>query len=253
MGLEYIAIYMFGSAAGVAANVKEGKEASMRFKTGKTPEQKDVIDFFTSGLSGCWYGGKIFSKLKMIDYEQIVANRLSGLDLKNMAIEKIGLDESEINEIPPIVLSGYIWEDFDAKDRDDVVFFHAEDGRAVSSRFSVTWLFFSRLQIYSYTYIFDTVSDRIWEKSMEFFYQDITCFAINENLVQKIIDKNSKGCVHGCLSFFRKNMECHSYYVNELKIVVPGGSYSFSMRNNGKQTDSLHAAKAMVRERKYIH
>jgi len=244
--------YMLGATVGVASNIKEGKEAIERFKTGKTPEQKKVIDFFTSGLSGCLNGGKIFSGMKMADYEQIISSRLNGLDLKGNAINKIGLDESEIEEIPPIVLSGYIWNDFDRNDRDDVVLVRAENAYAVSSRFSVSWIFFSQVQMYCYTYTFDTISDRIWERTMEFFYQDITCLIINKNLVQKIIDKGSMGC--GCLSSGNKvNAESHSYYVDELEIVVPGRSYSFSMRSNEKLVESLHAAKVMVRERKYAH
>lgn len=250
MGLLDMVGYSVGATAGLVSNMKEGQMAIERFKTGKTAEQKAIIDFFTSGLSGCLNGGKIFSKMKMPDYEEIVSKRLNSMDLRKEAIKKIGLDESEINEIPPIALSGYIWHDFDPQDKDDLVLTHAENNYAVSSRFSVTWIFFSQTQMYCYTYIFDTISDRVWERTMEFFYQDITCFIIKKDLVQDIVEKNSAGCLS--ILNGKVNYESYSYYVDSLEIVVPGGSYKFSMRSNEKLAESLHAAKAMVRERKYI-
>lgn len=240
--------YVIGGAAGTISNVKNGKEAIERFKTGKTQEQKKIIDFFMSGVEGCLNGGSIFSSMKIEEYEGMISNRLSQMNLKEKAIEKIGLDESEISEISPVVLSGYIWEDFDHDDWDDIVLIQTKNERVVSSRYSVSWLFFSQKQMYCYTYTFDMISDRIWEESMEFFYQDITCLKINNSLVQKIEDKNQMGC--GCLKTGKK-AESYSYYVDELEIVVPGRSFSFAMRNNSKLAKSLLAARNMVREKKY--
>ena len=240
--------YMAGATISAVSDIKNGREAIERYKTGKTAEQKLIIDYFTSGLAGCFSGGKIFSGIKMTDYEQKVSKRLGALNLKKRAIEQIGLDESEINEISPIALGGYVWDDFNERDLDDVVLVRTENNHAVSSRFSVTWIFFSQTQMYCYEYIFDMISDRIWERTMDFFYQDITCFILNKNLVQRVTDKGSKGCLSN-----KSNRESSSYYVDRLEIVVPGGSYSFSMRNNAKLAESLHAAKAMVRERKYMH
>lgn len=240
--------FMAGAAINTVSDIKSGREAIERFKTGKTAEQKLIIDYFNSGLAGCMSGGKIFSGMKMTDYEQKVSKRLSTLNLKKRAVAQIGLDESEINEIAPIVLGGYLWNDFNERDLDDVVFVRSENNHAVSSRFSVTWIFFSQTQMYCYEYTFDMISDRIWERIMDFFYQDITCFVINRNLVQKVTDKGSKGCIAN-----KPYAESSSYYVDKLEIVVPGGSFSFSMRNNAKLAESLHAAKAMVRERKYMH
>lgn len=237
-----------GTAVNALSDIKNGKAAIERYKTGKTEEQKLIIDYFTSGLAGCANGGKIFSKMKMEDYEQKLSKRLSALNLKQRAIEMIGLDESEIIEIPPIMLGGYVWDDFNTRDLDDVVLVRSENQHAVSSRFSITWLFFSQTQMYCHKYTFDMISDRSWEQTMDFFYQDISCFTIRRNLVQKVMDKGTQGCLSS-----QPYRECNSYYVDSLDIVVPGASYTFSMRNSTKVSQSLHAAKAMVRERKYVH
>ena len=43
----------------------------------------------------------------------------------------------------------------------------------------------------------------------------------------------------------------NNYIVDSLKIIVPGNSFSFSMRNNESLEQSIQAAKAMLRERKF--
>ena len=176
--------------------------------------------------------------MTMNQYQQIVSNKLYSLNLKQRAMDKIGLDESEINEIPPIVLSGY---DFDSND----VLVRVIDDVAVSSRFSVSWIFFSATQLYAYTYTFETISDNTWEQTQDFFYQDITSFTTLQKVVEKI-DITSTGCIKKGENIMKNN-----YIVDSLKIIVPGNSFSFSMRNNESLEQSIQAAKAMLRERKF--
>ena len=64
--------YMAGATISAVSDIKNGREAIERYKTGKTAEQKLIIDYFTSGLAGCFSGGKIFSGMKMTDYEHKV-------------------------------------------------------------------------------------------------------------------------------------------------------------------------------------
>lgn len=234
---------LFALTAAGDAKVKE-KAALEHVKKGKTKEQKDIIDFLYIDSSGCFSGNVVSSKMTMDEYEQIVAHKLYNLDLKQRAIEKIGLDESEIEEIEPIPLSGYIFSSND----DEILLVKAAEGRAVSSRFSVTWIFFSQTQIYTYTYTFETISDNVWETTRDFFYQDVTCMTMKQNVVERI-DVTNAGC--GCLN--NESVIKNNFMEDTLEIVVPGASYRFSMRNNEDLERSLRAAKAMLRERKYVH
>lgn len=230
---------MFGYALGGTAAVAEQKAKLENMKKGKTEEQKQVIDFFANYFAGCGCGiGSKGAKMTMNQYQQIVSNKLYSLNLKQRAMDKIGLDESEISEIPPIVLSGY---DFDSDD----VLVRVIDDVAVSSRFSVSWIFFSAVQLYAYTYTFETISDNTWEQTQDFFYQDITSFTTLQKVVEKI-DITKTGCLKKGENIMKNN-----YIVDSLKIVVPGNSFSFSMRNNESLEQSLQAAKAMLRERKF--
>lgn len=235
MGCAEIFGYMLGGTAAIA----EEKAKLENMKKGKTEEQKRVIDFFANLYAGCGCGvGSAGAKMTMNEYQQIVSNKLYALNLKQKAMDKIGLDESEINEIPPIVLSGY---DFDSND----VLVRVIDGMAVSSRFSVSWIFFSATQLYAYTYTFETISDNTWEQTQDFFYQDITSFTTLQKVVEKI-DITTVGCIKK-----GENIVKNNYIVDSLQIVVPGNSFSFSMRNNDSLDQSIQAAKAMLRERKF--
>ena len=118
---------------------------------------------------------------------------------------------------------------------------------AVSSRFSVTWIFFSKTQMYTYTYTFETISDNVWETTRDFFYQDVTCMTMQQRIVEKI-DSLPSGCFSKKEAYVKNN-----FLVDTLEIVVPGADYTFSMRNNEDLERSLKAAKAMLRERKYVH
>lgn len=211
-------------------------------KKGKTPQQKRVIDFFFDAGGGNGCGGCISSpsssNLTMDEYVKLVQDECNGLDLKNIAIAKIGLDESQIREIEPIVLSSFVYS--------GDVLIKAANEMAVSSRYAVTWIFFSATQIYTYQYTFDMISDNVVEMTRDFFYTDITCLTTVCELKEKIDINVVKGCVSSGESVVKNN-----YVVDTFEIIVPGTSYSFSMRNNEKFEQSLQAAKAMLREKKF--
>lgn len=212
-------------------------------KKGKTPEQRRVIDFFfnVGNSKGCGCGGclsKSSSNLTMDEYMKLVQDKCNMLDSKSKAIAKIGLDESEIQEIAPIMLASFVY--------DDDVLIKAENQIAVSSQYAITWIFFSATQIYTYEYIFDTTSDNTWETTKDFFYADITCLTTVRALKEKIDISISKGCLSS-----GENTVKNNYIVDTFEIIVPGTSYRFSMRNNETFEQSLQAAKAMLREKKF--
>ncbi len=212
-------------------------------KKGKTPEQKRVIDFFfnVGENKGCGCGGclsRSSSNLTMDEYVKLVQDKCNMLDSKNKAIAKIGLDESEIQEIAPIMLASFVY--------DDDVLIKVENQIAVSSQYAITWIFFSATQIYTYKYIFDTTSDNTWEITNDFFYSDVTCLTTIRALKEKIDISITKGCLTS-----GENTVKNNYVVDTFEIIVPGTSYSFSMRNNESFEQSLQAAKAMLREKKF--
>lgn len=223
----------------VSAAAQAAAEAARReaMKKGKTDEQKKCIDFlFKAGASGCGcLGGK--AAMTMQDYIALVQNKCATLNLQERALRKIGLDYSQVQEIPPIVLSSFVY--------DDDCLIRADNNVAVSSQYSITWIFFSATQMYTYKYIFDTTSDNTWEFTKDFFYTDITCFSTLCAVKEKIDITAGKGCLSS------ETITKNHYVVDTLEVIVPGTSYSFSLRNSDTIEQSIQAAKAMLREKKY--
>ena len=111
----------------------------------------------------------------------------------------------------------------------------------------ILWIFFSATQIYTHTYILDTTSDNVIERTRDFFYTDITCIR-TEHEVEECIYERKEGC--GCFGkqeskFYHRNKE-----YDTLAITVPNDSYSFCCLTNDTIEQSIQAAKAMIREKK---
>ena len=229
-------------------------------KRGKHPGQCKCIDYLYTpeedAKKGC--GGKKKKKKKkggcfgkapawdMDDYLAYVQKYVDDLNLRQRAIEKIGLDESQIMEIPPVNLN------FFHRRGDDVISKWEETDiegiwRYVSNKFHVTWIFFSATQIYTYTYVLDTISDNAVESTRDFFYKDITCIRTEHEVEEHIIERK-QGC--GCF----KKKESKFYHRNNeydtLQITVPNDSYSFNCVTSETIEQSIQAAKAMIREKK---
>lgn len=231
-------------------------------KRGKSPDQCKSIDYLytpdeeLAKKKGCLGGGKKKKKKggcmgknaawDMDDYIAHVQNTVNSLDLKNKAIAKIGLDESQISEIPPVSLNTFLF-------RGDNIVSKSEETaiqgiwRSVSNIYSVTWIFFSATQIYTYTYQLDTTSDNVVESTKDFFYSDITCIKTEHEIVEKIIEKKD-GC--GCFKKKESKFLHNNQHYDTLSITVPGENYTFWCKTTDTIEQSIQAAKAMIREKK---
>lgn len=220
-----------------------------QMKAGKSPEQCKIIDFFFAASEeqakkrkGCVKA--LTTKMDFDAYLAHIQNMVDGLNLKERAIAKIGLDESQISEIPPVVLHAFqrnkdygfdTWKKYEYDK-------HGAITRVVYNVYKVTWIFFSATQIYTYTYIFDTMSNDTLELTRDFFYSDITCIR-TEHQVEEDIRAIRKGC-------FGKKYAHFDQHYDTLQITVPSDSYSFTCTTNDTIEQSIMAAKAMIREKK---
>ena len=221
-------------------------------KRAKSPEQCKCIDFFLGtevpekkkGL-GCLKGNSTWT---IDDYIAHVDSEVAKLNLKQRAIEKIGLDESQISEIPPIVLSSFV------RSGEGIYWKTNEDwSKYVTNKFSVTWIFFSATQIYTHTYELDTMTDNSFETTRDFFYSDITCIRTAHEVEEHVYEVKEKGCLAMIKSFFNKSEAKYARYHKHwdtLQITVPNDSYSFCCRTTSTLEQSIQAAKAMIREKK---
>ena len=214
-------------------------------KRAKTPEQCTCIDFFlgvedtTKQKGGCFKKNTAWT---IDDYIAHVDKKVEALNLKQRAIEKIGLDESQISEIPPIVLSSFVR-------RGEGIYSKTNENwtKFVTNKFSVTWIFFSATQIYTHTYVFDTMTDNTEETTRDFFYSDITCIR-TEHEVEEVVYQLPMG--GGCFKKPEMNFAHYHRHWDTLQITVPNDSYSFCCRTTDTLEQSIQAAKAMIREKK---
>ena len=207
-------------------------------KKGKTPEQQRVIDFFyDAGAGGCF--SKSASTYTFAEYQKLVLDKCKSFNFEKLAFEKIGLDESQVQEIPPVFLSSFHFTD-DCRIK-------VQSNQAVSNLYSVTVIYFSATQLYTYQFIFDMMSDNTWEYTNDYFYSDITCFSTTKQVKEKI----DVDLISGCFKKGTEKITKNNYVIDKLEIVVPGSTFSFSMRNSDTVDQSIQAAKAMIREKKH--
>lgn len=195
-----------------------------------TPEEKELLKTYFAFSGGC------FKKpLSDEDYYSKVRAKQQSLGLYQKALKKIGLDEEELKEIPPIEIVGFV-------EKDSVT---GPSGR-YTNKYETTWLMFSNKQLYIYSYTFDMLSKTVKEHTEEYFYKDVT----NITTVDEDVEINVttlKGC-SGSNVVNKKEIK----QISSLKIIVPGDSLYCSIDPNGN-TDieqKIKAVKAKLREMK---
>ena len=185
---------------------------------GKSEDQQKIIKFMYEER-GC------LKKTVSDDEFDAAKNRLTeGLDIRSKACKKLGIDEDQVKEIDPIIISGRAW-DFSAKIR------AGKDKYYRTSAIEETHIFSSDNQIFAYTLKYDFLSGEIKERGEEFFYKDIVNFK-TEDIEEKIksINKTIKS--------------------TQFVIVVPGDAYKCSMIPNSATEDKISGLKAKLREKK---
>lgn len=187
---------------------------------GKSAEQVKVIEYF------CKQEGCLSKNMSDDEYSQMVIKKRDSLNLRQKALNKIGLDEDEVSEIPPAVFEGYVFKNAFAKKR--------ANGNWVSSAYQVAWLFFSSTQIYVYRYTFNMDEDKKTESTDEFFYKDVTSFSTS----------SETETAHG-LGDSKFEVE-----TNKFKMVVPGDKIFVSMDGVSDSESIIQAMKQKLREKK---
>nr|DAJ09936.1 MAG TPA: hypothetical protein [Caudoviricetes sp.] len=187
---------------------------------GKNAEQVKVIEYF------CKQEGCLSKNMSDDEYSQMVIKKRDSLNLRQKALNKIGLDEDEVSEIPPAVFEGYVFKNAFAKKR--------ANGNWVSSAYQVAWLFFSSTQIYVYRYTFNMDEDKKTESTDEFFYKDVTSFSTS----------SETETAHG-LGDSKFEVE-----TNKFKMVVPGDKIFVSMDGVSDSEAIIQAMKQKLREKK---
>ena len=194
---------------------------------GKNEEQRKVISYlFDKPISG---GGCFSSDVYLSDDEfmKIVKAKRDSLNLRQKAINKIGLDEDELSEMPPVCFEGFFFKDAWTKKNKANLY--------VSSCYQVSWIFFSSDQIYLYQYVIYLDEDKKKESTEEYFYSDVTSFATRTETESA---KNNEGV----------KFEVET---NKFAMIVPGATLTVALEDSaGDFEEAIKRMKYKLREKK---
>jgi hypothetical protein len=182
-------------------------------------------------------GGCLRSTMSDEEYDSMVARCAESMNFRQRAIDKIGLDESQIKEIEPVHFEGSLF------DTGKTYAKLGKDRKWRSSAYQISWIFFSSTQVYLYQYTFNMDEDGKKEATEEYFYRDITNFSTSSDTVEKeVLDKvNCKGSA----TYFRKNVDS-----NRFALIVPGDKFYCAMEQSDYTERAIQGMKAKLREKK---
>ncbi|HOZ95693.1 MAG TPA: hypothetical protein PLS07_09675 [Niabella sp.] len=190
-----------------------------RLLVGKTQEQQDVIKYFFGK------GGFLTKRISDAEYDNLVANKAGQTDFKQKALNKIGVDESEVREIEPV---NFQWYDFDNSTYDK----KGADNIWRSSAYEITWMFFSGSQIMVYQYLFHMDKSEVKENTEEYFYKDVVSFSTRTGTVQS---KTGNAQIN----------------TNVFRINLPGDNFETAIRSSDDSVERvIQGMKAKLREKK---
>lgn len=227
--MVYIIVFILIGVGGVyfykSSSMSDPSEVKERYKN-RNDEQKKVIRYFA--VEGC-----LSKTMNDAQYDELVKTTISKQDFKKKALEKIGLDESELKEIDPVHFEGWDYVNNISYAK------RGKDGNWRSSAYQISWLFFSSTQVYLYqnTIHFDKDDKKV--ATEEYFYKDITNFSTSTDTVETPYwdPKQKKSLL--------KNIDS-----NRFALTVPGDKFYCSLEQNDYTERAIQAMKAKLREKK---
>ena len=206
------------------------KEIKKRCK-GRNEDQQQVIHYF------CDERGCLSKGIPDSDFDANKVRQISALNLKQKALNKLGIDEDQVKEVDPICLEGPAYKTSTWRRR-------GGDQTNRYSAYQVTYIFCSSDQVYAYQYTINLDSDEKKERAEEYFYKDITNFTSIDDTEEFEFEITKGGC--------QPSTEIQRIKVNTntFKIAVPGDAFECSMISNSEIEGQIQALKAKLREKK---
>lgn len=180
--------------------------------------------------------------MSLREYEQLLARKIEMLNPYLRSLKILGLDESQIEEIKPVRLSGYLDEfissDSSSYDQNITLTSYIKDKEKniekwVSSSNYISYWFFTDTQILVYSIQFDMVASIVDEITHEVFYEDICDIGV---------------LVENCTSLDGSETILEKQYV--IKLTTPNSTISFSVDADEHTLAVLQGLKQKIRENK---
>ena len=159
------------------------------------------------------------------EYDQSVLSALK--DINQKALNKLGLDESEANEISPISFDGYVIKGYDYAKK-------GEDGKWRTNKYQSTTLFFSANEVHCYTYSYSTTEEKKTESTDVYFYKDIVSVSTASDTIK----------------YPEETKETEYEY---FKLTTTGGTaLSVTLRDKDGAQESINNMRKLLKQKKTI-
>lgn len=225
ISLCVIAYFVYSELKIYLQNHSDWIENRMR---GRNAAQQATVKYF------CYEKGLVLCRkiISDFEYDEMVTYLAKQFDFKKKALEKIGLDEEQLREIEPVHFEGYIFDKNTLSKR-------GEDNKWRSSKYQVSWLFFSTSQVFLYQYTFNLDEDGKKETTEEYFYKDITNFSTSTDTTEVSVynkkeDKN-------------EIVNMNSY---RFAITVPNDKFYCSLEQSDYTEQSIRGMQSLLRDKK---
>lgn len=206
---------------------QDSSEVKQRGKN-RSADQKMALRYFLND-------GLFQKKPTDQQYDDLVSSMVAEKKLTDpqIALDKLGVDESEVTEVKPLYLEGYVFGDKDSYAK------VGKDGKWRSSKYQASWIFCSPTHVYLYQYTFNTDEDGKKIATEEYFYKDVTNFSASSDTVETPF-WNSK----------KKKLELKNVDTTRFRITVPGDSLYCVMDQTDENEAAVKGLKAKLREKK---
>lgn len=198
---------------------------------GRSADQQEIIHYFYDER-GC-----MKKRIPDASFDSNKDRQIAALNLKNKALNKLGVDEDQVKEVEPICLVGPVY--------DKGVRRRGADNINRYSVNQITYIFCSSDQVYVYQYTINLDSDEKKERAEEYFYKDITNFTTIDDTEEFEFEVTKGGCIPTT-----ENQRI-KVDTNRLKIAIPGDEpFICAMIPNEETEGQIQALKAKLREKK---
>ena len=154
-------------------------------------------------------------------YDTEVVKKIS--NLREQALNKLCIDEEEVNEIDPICFDGYVYQGASK-------YKCGQDNFYRTNKYEAVILFFSNSEVHRYTYTYSTTEEKKVESTEVYFYRDIVSVSTSTEEVR-----------FGNQTFTTENF----------KLITAGGTaFTVSLRDTNNAQRSINAMRALLREKK---
>ena len=169
------------------------------------------------------------------EYDAMVLANVT--DLKEKALNKLGVDETEVQEIEPIIISGYDYDDT------GLLFRKGKDGKWRTNKYETVLMFFAKNEVHCYSNTFWTTKYNQKEATDVYFYGDIVSASTTTGQVQI---KDNKGRL-----LVNKDGSPVLYTYESFKLQTSGGtSLHVTISDTELSRRSINAMRQLLREKK---